>query len=121
MSFVLYRLIAADSVRPRAEMMYSSYIMKRTQIYLDEQQAAELNRRARLRGTTASKMIREAIDEYLAEPDGSEGRLARYRAALDASFGIAPYLPDGAVYVEQIRQGDRDRDRELTERMRPRR
>jgi Arc/MetJ family transcription regulator len=104
-----------------APVMYTSYIMKRTQIYLDERQAAELNRRARVRGTTASKMIREAIDEYLAEPDAAEGRLARYRAALDASFGIAPYLPDGAGYVEKLRQGDRDRDRELTERMRPHR
>ena len=48
--------------------MYDPYIMKRTQIYLDDGQADELARRAKVRGTTTSKMIRDAIDEYLAEP-----------------------------------------------------
>jgi predicted DNA-binding protein len=101
--------------------MYDTYIVKRTQIYLDERQADELNRRARVRGTTASKMIREAIDEYLAGPSTPDDRLERYRAALDASFGIAPYLPRGAEYVEELRRGDRERDRELTNRMQSRR
>jgi hypothetical protein len=95
--------------------MYPSYIMRRTQIYLDDGQASELARRARTRGTTASKMIREAIDQYLAEPDDAEERRARFRAALDASFGIAPYLPDGATYVDELRSHDRERDRDLEE------
>lgn len=99
-------------------MMYNSYIMKRTQIYLDERQAEELGRRSAVRGTTASRMIREAIDQYLAEPDDAAERLARYRAALDASFGTAPHLADGASYVDELRAVDRARERELEERAR---
>ena len=96
--------------------MYHSYIVKRTQIYLDERQSDELVRRAAARGTTASKMIREAIDQYLAEPEDQATRLARYRAAVQASFGIAPHLPDGATYVDDLRRADQVRDRELEER-----
>ena len=99
-------------------MMYTLYIVKRTQIYLDERQADELGRRAAVRGTTASKMIREAINQYLAEPDDAPQRLARYRAALDDSFGIAPHLPDGASYVDELRGADRARQRELEQRAR---
>lgn len=96
--------------------MYTSYIMKRTQIYLDEEQAAELGRRAAVRGTTASKMIREAIGRYLAGPDDQADRLARFRAALDASFGSAPYLSEGARYVDRLRHADREREAELGDR-----
>lgn len=99
-------------------MMYNLYIMKRTQIYLDERQSVELGRRAAVRRTTASKMIREAIDQYLAEPDDASQRLGRYRAALDDSFGIAPHLPDGATYVDELRGADRARERELEHRAR---
>ena len=97
-------------------MMYTSYIMRRTQIYLDEEQATKLARRARARGTTASKMIREAIDEYLAGPDEADAQLARFRAALDASFGVAPYLADGAEFVDELRRADVARESELLER-----
>lgn len=96
--------------------MYDVYIVKRTQIYLDEDQAEQLSRRAAVRGTTASKMIREAIDHYLAEPDDAPARLTRYRAALDAAFGAAPYLPSGRAYVDALRDADRRREAELTER-----
>ena len=90
--------------------------MRRTQIYLDDEQATQLARRAKARGTTASRMIREAIDQYLAEPEDAEERQARFRAAVEASFGIAPYLSDGATYVDELRSHDRERDRELRER-----
>ena len=93
--------------------MYSSYIMRRTQIYLDEDQAEQLARRARARGTTASKMIREAIDEYLAGPGDAADRTARFRAALDRSFGVASYLTDGTSYVEELRRADRAREDDL--------
>lgn len=93
--------------------MYPSYIMKRTQIYLDEAQARELARRARARGTTSSKMIREAIGKYLADPDDAALRRQRLRAALEQAFGIAPHLPDGASYVEALRSRDLVRDAEL--------
>jgi hypothetical protein len=95
--------------------MYISYIMRRTQIYLDERQAEELGRRARVHGTTTSKVIREAIDVYLAAPSDEAARLARFRAALDESFGAAPSLPDGATYVDDIRTADLARQEELGE------
>ena len=96
--------------------MYGMYIVRRTQIYLEERQAEDLARRASMRGTTTSKVIREAIDQYLAGPDDTAERLARYRAALEASFGIAPHLPDGASYVDAMRAVDEARQRELEER-----
>lgn len=98
--------------------MYNTYIVKRTQIYLDEGHARELARRAKVRGTTASKMIREAIDEYLAEPEDAAIRQSRFRRALEASFGIAPYLPDGATYVDELRSRDRRRELEFERRRR---
>ena len=96
--------------------MYHSYTMRRTQIYLDERQAAELGRRAAVRGTTASKMIREAIDQYLAGPDEEADRLTRFGAALEATFGVAPYLAEGAEYVARLRHADLERDAGVGER-----
>lgn len=99
--------------------MYAAYIMRRTQIYLAEHQADELSRRAAVRGMTASKMIREAIDQYLAGNDDASDRLARFHGALEESFGIAPYLPAGDRYVDEVRAADLQRDRELEDRRRP--
>lgn len=96
--------------------MYNSYIVKRTQIYLDDDQARELAHRARVRGTTGSRMIREAIDQYLAEPNDTDERLARFRAAVKEASGTAPYLPDGAKYVDEFRGHDSDRDADLAKR-----
>lgn len=39
--------------------------MKRTQIYLDEEQDRRLERRARAVGKTKSALIREAVDQLL--------------------------------------------------------
>lgn len=99
-------------------MMYDSYIMKRTQIYLEDGQAKELAHRARTRGVTSSHVIREAIDKYLAEPEDEAEKLARFRAALDETFGIAPYLPPGDEYVEELRRADRRRQDDLERRWR---
>ena len=107
---------ARDPAQPSNVMMYDMYIMKRTQIYLSEEQAERLSRRAALRGTTASKMIREAVDQYLAEPGDEAERQARYRTALDAAFGAAPYLATGAAYVDELRHADVAREQQLTER-----
>lgn len=99
--------------------MYATYIMKRTQIYLDEAQSAQLADRARRRGTTASHVIREAVDAYLAQPESEDDRLLQqYRSALDTAFGAAPDLPDGAAYVEELRAPDADRATRLDERRR---
>ena len=94
--------------------MYAAYIVKRTQIYLDTEQSRELAARAQRHGTTASHLIREAIDEYLAGPESEDERqLQRYRAAVEGAYGAAARLTDGAAYVESLRAADVDRARRI--------
>jgi hypothetical protein len=97
--------------------MYDTYIVRRTQIYLEVGQAVELARRAGHRGLTTSHVIREAIDDYLATPeDELRRRMDRYREALDSSFGVLPRLPRGGRYVDELRHRDARRARALDER-----
>lgn len=92
--------------------------MRRTQIYLEDEQHRRLAERAATGGTTTSRLIRDAIDALLdAEPDEAE-RLREFRAAARAAFGTAPYLPDGVTYVRRLRERDRVRERELERRWR---
>jgi predicted DNA-binding protein len=95
--------------------MYTSYIMRRTQIYLGDDQAERLTRRARTSGVTKSTLIREAVEAYLSTPDDAD-ELARFRAAVDAVAAEPIDLPDGESYVEAIRSADLARDAELEER-----
>ena len=67
-------------------------------------------RTARATGRTKSDLIREAVDRLLDTPLSEEEELARFRAAVDAAFGIAPYLEDGATYVRKLRDIDRRRE-----------
>ena len=96
--------------------MYASYIMRRTQIYLGEEQDRRLVERARVTGRTKSDLIREAVDRLLDAPLTEEEDLARFRAAAGAAFGIAPYLED--VYVRRLRDADRRRQERLEEQRR---
>lgn len=96
--------------------MYALYIVRRTQIYLDEDQDRRLTEHALATGRTKSDLIREAVDRFLDTPLTDEERLARFRAAADAAFGIAPYLEDGASYVRKLRDIDRRRAERLEER-----
>lgn len=90
--------------------MYDTYIVKRTQIYLDAEQARQIAGRARAAGETRSTLIREAIERYLAAPDEASARLARFREAVDAFELRRLDLPDGAAYVDAIRAADKDRE-----------
>ncbi len=92
--------------------------MKRTQIYLDEGQAARLAKRAQAHGSTASKLIREAIEQYLSDPDDPLTELARQQQALTEAFGAIPRLHEGSAYVDEIRRADAERERNLDERWR---
>ena len=58
----------------------------RTQIYLTDDQRKRLDLRGRRTGAPLARMIREAVDSYLAddEPD--------VQAALDETFGTIPEL-----------------------------
>jgi hypothetical protein len=98
--------------------MYATYIVRRTQIYLEEAQALELARRSDARGVTLSHMIREAISAYLTEGDDDGSELARQRASLNEAFGAVPRLPGGARYVDELRQNDRAREERLKGRWR---
>jgi len=98
--------------------VYDSYTMKRTQIYLDEEQDRELGRRAVAEGLTKSAVIRRAIGTYLNGSDDHELRLARFKAALAATAGVAPALPRGSQYVERLRALDARRQETIERRRR---
>jgi hypothetical protein len=98
--------------------VYNSYIVKRTQIYLDESQDEDLARRAAAEGLTKSALIRRAVDQYLENDGDDELRLARFKAAVDAVAGAAPDLPQGSLYVERLRALDVDRQQEIERRRR---
>jgi metal-responsive CopG/Arc/MetJ family transcriptional regulator len=88
--------------------------MNRTQIYLPEEQTKRLDERASTEGVTRSALIRRAVDEYIAREDRDPaGWRARWREAVERTAGIAAYLPDGADYVESLREVDARRLREL--------
>ena len=98
--------------------VYDSYIVKRTQIYLEDEQDDQLARRAAAEGLTKSALIRRAIDEYL-DPDGDDDlRLIRFKSAVDAVAGVAPDLPQGLDYVERLRALDAGRQEEIERRRR---
>jgi predicted transcriptional regulator len=88
--------------------------MRRTQIYLGDDQAARLDQRAAAQRTTRSTLIRRAVDEYL-ERDGREVEAwnSRWRRAVERSAGVAPYLAEGEDYVEGLRTADARRLEEL--------
>lgn len=86
------------------------YIMRRTQIYLDEDQAARLDEQAAAEGTSRSTVIRRAVDAYLEqESRDTEAWQAQWKEALEKSAGVAPYLKEGSEYVEEIRRPDAER------------
>lgn len=95
-----------------------SYIMKRTQIYVDEEQDESLARRAAATGVTKSTLIREAIDAYLKGRPDERLRLDRFRAAVRSAAGSADYLPDGKSYVAALRALDLRRQDEIERRRR---
>jgi len=99
-------------------MVYNSYIVRRTQIYLEDRQDDDLARRAAAEGLTKSALIRRAVDEYLDADADDELRLARFRAAVDAVAGAAPDLPEGSLYVERLRALDASRHEEIERRRR---
>lgn len=81
--------------------------MRRTQIYLDDEQDRLLAERAHDLGATKSELIRDAIDRYLGRGGhDADERTTSWQAALDATFGIAPGLPPGATYVAELRAAD---------------
>lgn len=84
--------------------------MHRTQIYLDDEQTSRLDRRAAAEGTSRSKVIRRAVDVYLTQEDrDSDAWQSQWKKAIEGTAGIAPYLEEGAEYVENLRRADAER------------
>ena len=77
--------------------------MDRTQIYLDATQTAELDRRARERGTTRSHLIREAVERYLVPDWDPEA----FKAALNRFAGIWANRDDLGEIRESMREAER--------------
>src|SRR5680860_1584536 len=81
--------------------------MLRTQIYLDDEQTARLDKRASTEGATRSKLIRLAIDEFLSRDDHASAEWKeRWRQAIRETVGIAPYLGDEADATALLPAGD---------------
>ena len=82
--------------------------MERTQIYLTAAQTRELDRRAKVQGTTRSHLIREAVTGYL----GPIQDPVEFKAALEAFAGIAADRDVMADYRE-LKFRNRERLRRL--------
>lgn len=86
--------------------MYDVYIMRRTQIYLRDDQGSLLERHARATGRTMSELIRAAIDATYT--GGRQmGRSERARVARRTAGAWTDFPETGAQYVERIRSGKR--------------
>jgi predicted transcriptional regulator len=84
--------------------------MHRTQIYLDDDQTARLDERAAAEQTSRSMVIRRAVDAYLSQEERDAAAWqAQWRQAIEGTAGIAPYLEQGAEYVEDLRREDVER------------
>jgi hypothetical protein len=82
--------------------MYDPYIVKRTQIYLTDEQGRMLERRSETTGTTVSALIRAAIDQaYVRRPALS--RANRVRLARRTAGSWKDFPETGAEYVERLR------------------
>lgn len=89
--------------------MYIVAGMERTQIYLTESQTRELDRRARVRGTTRSAVIREAVQQYLGptlDPDA-------FIAALNDFAGIWADRDDIDELYADLKRREHERLREV--------
>jgi len=88
--------------------------MNRSQIYLDAEQTAKLDKLAAAEGTTRSTIIHRAVDAYLAreEQDAAAWR-EQWQEAVGETAGIAPYLEDGVEYVDNLRRAGAERLAEI--------
>ena len=89
--------------------MYDSYIVKRTQIYLTEEEDEVLQRRRRATGTTVSEQIRAAIDAmYL--PRKELTLEEKLRIVSETAGAWKDRTETGEEYVERMRPGRRLRE-----------
>ena len=82
--------------------MYNSYIMRRTQIYITEEQGRVLEGRSRATGRTISELIRDAIDAAYSHRRAIS-RAERIGVARRTAGAWSEFPETGAEYVERIR------------------
>jgi hypothetical protein len=82
--------------------MYDPYIMRRTQIYLTDEQGQLLERRSQATGQTISQLIREAVDAAYAG-GRQRGRAERAALARRTAGAWSEFPETGADYVERLR------------------
>ena len=83
------------------------YIMKRTQIYLEQAESNALDKEAQRTGHTRSQLIRQAITAaYL----GERGQGDIEAALLDSAGAWKRRAMTGRKYVERLRRGRRLKD-----------
>jgi hypothetical protein len=76
--------------------------MRRTQIYLTEEQGRLLKNRSKATGSTISELIRRAIDDVYSRRQGMS-LAARVRLARKTAGAWEDFPETGADYVERIR------------------
>jgi hypothetical protein len=87
-------------------MMYAEYIMRRTQIYLDERQSRLLESQSSSTGQSISHLIRAAIDAVYGKRR-SLTRVERARLARATAGAWRSHAESGTEYVERIRGAGR--------------
>jgi len=85
--------------------VYISYIVRRTQIYLEERQLAKLKSAAKAEQRTVSDLIRDAIDEKLARPVDETS----FEIALERASGMWAGRDDLGATDDYVRRLRRDR------------
>jgi len=91
-------------LNPGSEKRCILYIIKRTQLYLDEELWSTLHAQAILGGTSVSELVRVAArDRYMSDP-------VQRKADMMAAVGLwkdRTDLPDTETYVRNLRGGTR--------------
>ena len=78
--------------------------MRRTQIYLTEEQRLRISRLAADTASTQAAVIRGILDQALGVDDGARARLA----AIDATAGVLHDAPDWPEWLTSVRGRDAD-------------
>lgn len=82
--------------------MYDLYIVRRTQIYLTDEQGRLLDSRSKATGKSVSQLIRAAIDSVYVRRRAMS-RADRVRVARKTAGAWKDFHDTGAQYVERIR------------------
>jgi len=80
--------------------------MRRTQIYLTEEQGRLLGSRSKATGTTVSQLIRNAVDSFYSRRRAMT-RAQKVRLARSAAGSWKRFPETGGEYVERIRDSRR--------------